>query len=108
MEVDDRANPAACSLSGVGLADRRQRWLAVSDRALSQKTATGAGVRLRFLPLAGVESELRELAELERECCSFAAWSVRREEAGLVLEVSAAGDAAGVVRALFDEASPGS
>ncbi len=86
--------------------ERRERWLNLSDRALSDKASTQAGVCLRFRPLEGVESELCELAALERECCSFATWSVRRDAANVILEVSAEGDAAGIVRALFEGLPP--
>jgi len=106
MGLDGRGNPAACSLSRVDSAERRERWLRLGDRALSDKAPTNAGVRLRFRRLPGVESELRELAALDRECCSFAAWSLRSEEADLILEISAEGDAAGTVRALFDQPAP--
>lgn len=103
MELRDRANPAACSLAQDDVAARRERWLRLCDRALSEKEPTETGVRLRFPRLEGVESELRELATLERECCSFAAWSVRCEGADLILEVSAEGDAVATVRSLLDE-----
>lgn len=106
MELDDRANPIACSLSQVDGNERRQRWLRLGDLALSDNAPTQAGVRLCFRRLRGVESELRELAALERECCSFASWSVRRDKANLILEVSAEGDGAGIVRALFEELPP--
>jgi len=106
MNLDDRANPVACSLSQVDGNERRERWLRLSDRALSDNESTQAGVRLRFRRLDGVESELRELAALERECCSFAAWSVSSDRAHLILEVSADGDAVGVVRALFEDLPP--
>ncbi len=62
MELDDRANPIACSLSQVDGNERRQRWLRLGDLALSDNAPTQAGVRLCFRRLRGVESELRELA----------------------------------------------
>ncbi len=106
MKLDDRANPVACSLSQMDAGERRGRWLRLSNRALSDKESTQAGIRLRFRPLEDVENELRELAALERECCSFAAWSVSSDQAHLILEVSAEGDAADVVRALFEDSPP--
>lgn len=94
---------AACSLSQGDGSKRRERWLRLCDRALLEKAPTEGGVRLRFRALDGVANELRELAALERECCSFAIWSVRGDHANLILDVSAEGDAAGIVRALFEE-----
>ena len=40
---------------------------------------------------------------LERDCCSFAAWSVRSEGADVTLEVTAEGEGVAAVRALFVE-----
>jgi hypothetical protein len=106
MEVRDRLDRAACRLIEDDQAARRERWLRLSDRALCEKEPTDRGVRLRFRRLAGVEDELRELAALERECCSFASWSVRREGDDVVLRVSAEGTSAATVRAMFDEPPP--
>ncbi len=99
MEVR-MSKPVACSLAPGDLAERRGRWLRLCDRALSSTEATENGVRLRFRRLDAVEHELRDLAALERECCSFAAWSVSSQRGELVLEVSAQGDAVAAVRAM--------
>ena len=90
----------ACSLAPGDLAGRRERWLRLSERARLEKKPIPGGVRLRFRTVAGVEGELRELAELERDCCSFAAWSVTSEGPDLTLEVIAEGDGVAAVRAL--------
>ncbi|HEV2772542.1 MAG TPA: hypothetical protein VGV57_06910 [Thermoleophilaceae bacterium] len=93
----------ACSLAPGDLAGRRERWLRLSERALLEKRPIPGGVRLRFRRVDGVEGELRELAELERDCCSFAAWSVTSEGTDPTLEVTAEGDGVAAVRALFEE-----
>jgi hypothetical protein len=49
---------------------RRQRWLNLADVVLLSKEATPTRVELRYRAGAGVEEELRELAERESECCS--------------------------------------
>ncbi len=92
----------ACTLSAADLRDRRGAWTRLCERALTAHRATAAGVELAFRPDPGVERTLRELARLERECCSFAQWSVDRSEDELVLEVTAS-DASGIaaVRALL-------
>jgi hypothetical protein len=51
--------------------------------------ATTKGLRLLFHAAPDVEAELRRLTELERECCAFAAWTVRAHGARLVLDVTA-------------------
>ena len=93
----------ACSLAPGDLAGRRDQWLRLSERALLEKKPIRGGVRLRFRRLDGVEGELRKLAELERDCCSFAAWSVKSEGPDLTLEVTTEGDGVAAVRALFEE-----
>jgi len=90
------------------LAGRRRRWLRLSEQALLEKEPIPAGMRLHFRMLDGAEGELRELAALERECCSFAAWSVRREGADLTLDVTADVERVAALRALFDEPAPAS
>ena len=98
----------ACSLAPADLQGRRERWLRLSDRALVEKKPIEAGVRLRFQRLDGVEAELRELAALERDCCSFAIWTVTGDGAEVHLEVTAEGEGIAAVRALFDEPAPAS
>jgi hypothetical protein len=63
---------------------------------------TERGLRLVFRREAGVEDELRELAELERECCAFAGWTVRTYDERAVLEVTGANaQAVAAVQAMF-------
>ena len=101
----DHQTAIACSLTAGELAGRRERWRRLTERAMVARQPIAAGVRLRFRPLDGVEAELDQLAALERECCSFAAWSASRHEGELVLDVTAAGEGVAAVRALFDEPS---
>jgi len=46
---------------------------------------------------------LEELAALERDCCEFAAWTIRTEGAELVLHVSAKDGAVAAVHALCED-----
>ena len=46
-------------------------------------------LRLLFRAAPGVEGELRQLAELERDCCAFAQWSVHTRGEEVVLDVTA-------------------
>jgi hypothetical protein len=92
----------ACSLSADDLPERRRRWVALTDAALAERTAIPAGVRLSFRARPGVEAELRELAELERECCAFASFDVSAARGQVVLDVTAPGDqGVAAVRELF-------
>jgi hypothetical protein len=79
----------ACSLNQGDLAKRHDRWVALARRAAIDAVATGNGLRLLFRADPGVEVELRQLAELERDCCAFADWSVRARGDEVVLDVTA-------------------
>lgn len=97
----------ACTLGEAQGRSRRQRWLDLAARALLSKSSTERGVRLTFRTAPEVAAELRELAELEADCCAFATWQVtHRREGELSLEVSAEGDGRRAVWAMFDEAPP--
>jgi hypothetical protein len=93
--------PIACSLPLDEGADRRVRWERLAARGNAVLERTSAGIRLALRPEPGVEDELRELADLERDCCSFARWNVRDAGDRLVLEVEADGDGAAAVQAMF-------
>ena len=104
MESKLRADGPACTLEAGELDSRRRRWVELGSRALLHQTPTESGVRLSFRAEPAVERELRELAELERACCSFAKWTVASRDGRLVLDVAASGDGVAAVRAIFDEA----
>ena len=79
----------ACSLERAELADRQDRWLQLGERAGVDLLTTENGLRLLFRAAPGVEGELRQLAELERDCCAFAQWSVHTRGEEVVLDVTA-------------------
>jgi hypothetical protein len=85
--VSDRR--IACSLNQGDLVERQDRWLELARRAAIEAVTTSNGLRLLFRAEPGVEAELRQLAELERDCCSFADWSVRTRGNEVVLDVTA-------------------
>jgi hypothetical protein len=89
--------PIACTLTPGAMADRRMAWQGLADRALRAKRATPRGVELTYAPREAVEAELRELAALEAECCSWATWSVRHDAERVVLEVTAPPEAVGAL-----------
>jgi hypothetical protein len=100
--MEREAPPVACTLGQVDAAQRADRWRALTTRALSRSSATQRGVRLVFDTGPGVADELQALAALERECCAFAAWSVRANGSQLTLEVTGDSDeAATAVRSIF-------
>jgi hypothetical protein len=84
-----RSAPVACSLNQSDLAERQDRWHELAWRAVIEAVTTSSGLRLRFRAQPGVEAELRELAESERDCCAFAEWSVQARGSEVVLDVTA-------------------
>lgn len=82
--------PVACSLSQQDSKQRGERWQALASRARRQVIRTDAGARLTFSAGPGVAAELGELAELERDCCSFAQWTLTTEDDQVILDVTAA------------------
>ena len=94
----------ACSLGQDDLAARRSRWQALAVAAPVEISRTERGLRLRFHGGDDAARELDELAELERECCPFAVWTVSVEGADQVLDVTArSADAIPAVQELFRE-----
>ena len=92
--------PLACSLNGDDLACRR-RWLGeLAERAVSVRR-TSTGVRATFRADPGLETELRELATAEAECCAFL--NVAVESRGAVIELGVAGpsDARPIIDEMF-------
>jgi hypothetical protein len=92
----------ACSLRGHELAERRGRWHVLQTAAGAERVPTERGVRLTFRTAPAVIEELQSLVALERDCCSFADWSLRPDGARLVLDVEGNRDEAiAAVRAMF-------
>jgi hypothetical protein len=84
-----RSAPVACSLATTDLADRQERWHQLWHRAAVNAATTSNGLRLLFRAEPGVREELHQLAELERDCCAFADWSVQGCGEEVVFEVTA-------------------
>ena len=81
--------------------ERAERWLTLGSRALVRIDPSETGLVLVFAAEPGVEHELRELAELERDCCAFATWSVLADVERVVLDVAGEGEAVPVVQGMF-------
>lgn len=93
--------PVACTLNNEQLSERRRRWHELAGRAVVVRTETGRGLLLAFRG-DGVADELRQLADLERDCCAFADWTVSEADGLVVLEVAGTGDEAiAAVHAMF-------
>jgi hypothetical protein len=85
-----------CTLTSNQRVTRGERWRALGAADVVE---TKNGLRLSFPVHA--EPELRELAQLERDCCSFAGWAVSKQGDRAVLEITAEGEAVAAVQSLF-------
>ena len=107
MEKDQEPAVIACSLGAADLAGRRDRWHQLAARAGVNVLTTGNGLQLLFRADLGVEAELRQLAELEQDCCAFADWSVNTSDEDVVLDVTAKSDEAiAAVQGMFNKLLP--
>jgi hypothetical protein len=89
MEERQESPAIACSVGKADLAKRQDRWLQLGERGAVDVDTTANGLRLIFRAAPGVEDEVRQFAELERDCCAFVYWSVHSRGEELVLDVTA-------------------
>ncbi|HLX49075.1 MAG TPA: hypothetical protein VKS82_12150 [Streptosporangiaceae bacterium] len=102
MESNRGSQVVACSLGQAELAQRGARWAAVMARADGQVSPTETGMRLTFAADQGISGELRELVELERQCCAFATWSVHENSEQFVVDIGAnTAEGIAAVQAMF-------
>jgi hypothetical protein len=81
--------PVACTLGPDDGAARMQRWEAVSARGRLSARRSGHRLEVRYQPVPGLREELLALAAAERQCCSFAEWTVTQAEGHVVLHIAA-------------------
>lgn len=99
--MTDTEPTIACALTKADLAAQAEAWRRLRAAAGVGVEELDDGVRLRFRAGAGVAEELRRLAAIENECCSWASWSVRVEPGEAVLHVRSAGAGIAAARELF-------
>lgn len=95
INVPEKAEPIACSLSGAALGDRERAWRLLLKRSLVHRQRVPGGVRLTVQTDSA--ATLKELVELELECCPW----IRSELSGDTVTLTADGAGAQVLRALF-------
>ena len=88
----------SCTLGSAELRTQQARWRALQPTA---RIETDDGLRLTYRDDPAVEAELHELAAIENECCSWAAWTVERREGELVLAARSEGHGVVVLHSLF-------
>ena len=92
-----------CTLTDGDRGTRHERWRRIGADGVGGIVETGTGLRLVFRSSPHVAQELHGLAELERECCAFATWTVHDEGAHLVLDVDAEGEGLAALHGMFKD-----
>ena len=82
-----------CTLTPAQYTKRTDELAALAARALQSRERTVTGERLRFTDTPEIERELRAAIAAEAECCAFLRLDLRRDDDGLVLDISGPEDA---------------
>jgi hypothetical protein len=97
----DDATVIACKLGDDQAGAQARRWVRLWRDAGLERVETKDGLRIRFRDAPAVEDELRALVAVERNCCSWARWEVRRADGGLILTVSSTPEGAATLHMMF-------
>jgi hypothetical protein len=87
--------PIVCTLTPADLRDREAAWRKLFASGLLNRDRVPGGIRLSAQP--GALDALRELIDLERECCAWIDYDV--DSSGATL--TAAGDGEAVLAGMF-------
>jgi hypothetical protein len=90
----------ACTLDAGKRSTRGDEWRAVAGTG--ERSAISGGVRLQFRPEAATTHQLVDLVAGERDCCGWASWTLTSSADATVVEVTAPGDGAAALQALFE------
>jgi hypothetical protein len=95
MNTDEHtAGLLGCSLPGADFLERKTVWHTLARRALVAAARRAAGAVFRFRKHPDVETELRRLLALERQCCSSLGWDIVDDGSELVLTITGSGETA--------------
>ena len=96
----------ACTLSDTDRKTQRERWINLGTNFGIAREKTDDGLQLTFKDHPAVEQELYALAAVENDCCSWASWSVDREDGTLVMTARSKGEGILTLHGMFKEAMP--
>jgi hypothetical protein len=91
----------ACTLTSEDLGAQAERWTRLRSEAGLERVETQDGLRLSFSDERVVEEELRALVAVEKECCAWASWDVRREDGVLVMHASSTAEGVASLHAML-------
>ena len=107
-EAHELSELVACTLNDTGLKSQRDRWLNLGEHFGIARKQTEDGLRITFKDHPAVAVELQALVAAENECCSWATWSVEREDGALVMAARSEGDGVVTLHGMFTAAIPAS
>ena len=96
----------ACTLNDTNLKTQRERWINLGENFGIARYEIADGLRLTFKNHPAVAAELDALVDVENECCSWAAWSVEREDDALVMAARSQGEGITTLQGMFNSAGP--
>lgn len=103
MSPPDEVRVVACTLTTADLASQSARWERVRTASGIERVESADGIRLRFRADAGVTDELRALAAVENDCCSWATWTVTTPGTEVVVLATSTGDGITALHAMFPD-----
>jgi hypothetical protein len=106
MTARELSELVACTLNDTHLKTQRERWLGLGRNFGLGREETETGLRLTFEDRPAVEAELEALVAVENGCCSWAAWSVEREQGALVMSARSQGAGIATLHGMFTSAMP--
>jgi hypothetical protein len=107
-EAQELSELVACTLNDTDLKSQRDRWLNLGEHFGIARKQTEDGLRITFKDHPAVAVELQALVGVENECCSWATWSVEREDGALVMAARSQGGGVVTLHGMFTAAIPAS
>ena len=90
-----------CTLPLVRVPGRLQLIAGLADDALLDRSRIPGGVRYRFRDDRDIERRVREVADLESQCCAFLTFEIGRADGAVVLDITGAEEALPVIESFF-------
>jgi hypothetical protein len=91
----------ACTLTNANLQTQRERWVALRESFGIGRDEVADGLRLTFDDRPEVETELQALIAVENDCCSWADWSIERDDGALVMAARSEGHGVATLHGMF-------
>ena len=105
-ELDELSELVACTLAHTDFKTQRERWINLGTNFGRRRVETEDGLRLLYVDHPAVERELQALIAVENDCCSWARWSVERQDGFLAMAARSKGEGIATLHGMFTQAMP--